>query len=143
MAKRPRELETINIMNLESPKVTTGKSQEEVFNFLNTVENYEQLMPDSLEKFEVTGPKAFLFSLKGMPEIELQIKETREPELVVLGSTSDKFNFSIDLVIEPVSDTQSDVQLLFQGKFNTMMSMMVKGPLQKFINTLSENIQTV
>ena len=86
-------------MNLESPKVTTQKSQQEMFNFLNTVENYEQVMPSSLEKFQVTGSDSFLFSLKGMPQIELQIKETREPELIVLGSTSDKFDFSIDLMI--------------------------------------------
>ncbi|MEP6260867.1 MAG: SRPBCC family protein [Gillisia sp.] len=130
-------------MNLESPKVTTQKSQQEMFNFLNTVENYEQVMPSSLEKFQVTGSDSFLFSLKGMPQIELQIKETREPELIVLGSTSDKFDFSIDLLIEPAGDSQSDVQLFFNGKFNAMMAMMVKGPLNKFITTLSENIQKV
>lgn len=130
-------------MNLESPKVTTQKSQQEMFNFLNTVENYEQVMPSSLEKFKVTGSDSFLFSLKGMPQIELQIKETREPELIVLGSTSDKFDFSIDLMIEPAGDSQSDVQLFFNGKFNAMMAMMVKGPLNKFITTLSENIQKI
>lgn len=130
-------------MNLESPKVTTQKSQQEMFNFLTQVENYEQVMPSSLEKFEVTGNDSFLFSLKGMPQIELQIKETREPEFIVLGSTSDKFDFSIDLVIEPAGETQSDVQLLFNGKFNAMMAMMVKSPLQKFITKLSENIQKV
>ena len=130
-------------MNLESTKVTTQKSQQEMFNFLNTVENYEQVMPSSLEKFKVTGSDSFLFSLKGMPQIELQIKETREPELIVLGSTSDKFDFSIDLMIEPAGDSQSDVQLFFNGKFNAMMAMMVKGPLNKFITTLSENIQKV
>ena len=130
-------------MNLESPKVTTQKSQQEMFNFLNTVENYEQVMPSSLEKFQVTGSDSFLFSLKGMPQIELQIKDSREPELIVLGSTSDKFDFSIDLMIEPAGDSKSDVQLFFNGKFNAMMAMMVKGPLNKFITTLSENIQKV
>lgn len=130
-------------MNLESEKVTAQKSQQEMYNFLTNVENYEQVMPESLEKFKVTGEDSFLFGLKGMPEIELQIQETREPELVVLGSTSDKLNFKIDLTIQPVGEDQSEVQLLFNGKFNAMMSMMVKSPLKKFINTLSENIQKV
>jgi len=130
-------------MNLESNKVTTSKSQQEMYNFLTNVENYKQVMPQSLEKFQVTGENSFLFSLKGMPQIELEIKETREPELVVLGSTSDKFDFTIDLVIEPLGQEQSDVQLLFNGKFNAMMAMMVKSPLKKFIETLSENIQRV
>lgn len=126
-------------MNLESPKVTTKKSQQELYNFLTEVENYEQLMPDSIEKFEVTKPNTFLFSLKGMPEIELAIKETVEPELIILGSTSDKFNFALNIIIESNGDN-SDAQLLFDGKFNAMMAMMVKSPLKQFITTLSENM---
>lgn len=126
-------------MNLESPKVTTEKNQQELYNFLTEVENYKQLMPDSIEKFEVTKPNTFLFSLKGMPEIELEIKETVEPELVILGSTSDKFNFSLNIIIEENGEN-SDAQLLFDGKFNAMMAMMVKSPLKKFIATLSENL---
>lgn len=130
-------------MNLESPKVTTHKNQQEMYNFLTNVENYKEVMPHSLEKFEVTSSDSFLFALKGMPPIELQIKETREPEQIVLGSTSDKFDFSIELLISPAGESQSDVQLFFEGKFNAMMAMMVKSPLKKFINTLSENIQEV
>ncbi len=126
-------------MNLESPKVTTSKSQQELYNFLTKVENYEQLMPESIEKFKVTAPDTFLFSLKGMPEIELAIKETAEPDLVVLGSTSDKFNFALNIIIEANGD-KSDAQLLFDGKFNAMMAMMVKSPLKKFITALSESI---
>jgi len=126
-------------MNLESPKVNTRKSQQEMFNFLSNVENYEQIMPENMQKFEVKSKDTFLFSLKGMPDIALQIKETKEPELVVLGSTSDKFDFTLDAHIEP-AESGSHVQLQFNGKFNAMMAMMVKGPLTKFINVLSENI---
>lgn len=127
-------------MNLESPKVNTQKSQQEMFDFLTHVENYEQLMPESIEKFKVTKPNTFLFGLKGMPEIELEIKETVAPELVVLGSTSEKFNFSLNTVIEAAGENSSDVQMMFEGKFNAMMAMMVKSPLKKLITTLSENM---
>ncbi|SDR66589.1 hypothetical protein SAMN04487764_0076 [Gillisia sp. Hel1_33_143] len=126
-------------MNLESPKVSTRKSQQEMFDFLSNVENYEQIMPENMQKFEVKSSDTFLFSLKGMPDIALKIKETKEPELVVLGSTSDKFDFTLEANIEPAADG-SNVQLQFNGKFNAMMAMMVKGPLTKFINVLSENI---
>jgi len=126
-------------MELESQKVTVNKSQEELFSFLTNVENYEEIMPESKEKFEVKSPDTFAFALKGMPEIELQIKEKRAPEFIVLGSTSDKFNFSLDVVIEDAGPGKSEAQLFFHGKFNTMMAMMVKGPLKKFIATLAEN----
>ena len=127
-------------MELESNKVHVQKSQQELFNFLTNVENYKQIMPDNLEKFEVKSQDTFSFALKGMPEIELQIKETKEPDLIVLGSTSDKLNFSIDVVTEAAGENESRAQLFFHGKFNTMMAMMVKSPLKKFIATLSENV---
>jgi len=127
-------------MNLESPKVNVDKSQQELFTFLSNVENYEQIMPESKEKFEVKSQDTFAFSLKGMPEIWLQIKEKREPNLIVLGSTSDKFDFSLDVVIEDAGNDKSQAQLFFNGKFNAMMAMMVKGPLNKFIGSLAENV---
>lgn len=126
-------------MELESDKVTVNKSQEELFNFMTNVENYEKIMPDNKEKFEVKSQDTFAFALKGMPEIELQIKEKRASEFIVLGSTSEKFDFSLDVVIEDAGPGKSQAQMFFHGKFNTMMAMMVKGPLKKFIATLAEN----
>ncbi len=126
-------------MNLESPKITANKNQQEMFNFLTNVENYEQLMPASKEKFEVIAQDTFLFQLKGMPEIRLKIQDTDEPKLIVLGSTSDKFPFALSIHIDAVNENQSEAQLFFNGEFNAMMSMMIKSPLKKFINTLAEN----
>lgn len=126
-------------MKLESPKVKTSKSQEEMFEFLTNVHNYEQLMPASKEKFEAISTDTFLFQLKGMPEIRLKITETKKPELVVLGSTSDKFPFHLNIFISEAGANESEVFMNFEGKFNPMMSMMIKKPLQKFIDTLSEN----
>jgi len=130
-------------MELQSDKVTVQKSQQELFNFLTDVNNYEQIMPESKEKFQVKSQDTFAFALKGMPEIALQIKETREPEYFKLGSTSDKFDFSLDVEIQSLGDNQSEAQLFFHGKFNTMMAMMVKGPLKKFISNLAENLAKI
>ena len=127
-------------MHIESPKVTADKSQQEMFDFLTNAENYEQLMPESKEKFEVRDEKTFVFGLKGMPVIKLQIRETIEPELVVLGSTSDKLDFTLKAHISALNENQSEVQMEFNGEFNAMMAMMVKKPLSKFIDTLAENI---
>lgn len=130
-------------MELQSDKVTVQKSQHELFDFLTDVSNYEQIMPESKEKFEVKSQDTFAFALKGMPEIALQIKDTREPEYIKLGSTSDKFDFSLDVEIEAAGENQSQAQLFFHGKFNTMMAMMVKGPLKKFISNLSDNLAKI
>ena len=127
-------------MNLESPKVSVKKSSNEMFEFLAKVENFEKIMPEDIDKFEARED-SFLFALKGMPEIRLKLNELVPSSKVVLGSTSDKIPFTLTGNITDTGDNTSDVQLVFDGKFNMMMAMMVKAPLKKFINTLSTNIE--
>lgn len=127
-------------MNLESPRVTVEKSAEEIFNLLSDVRNFEKLMPENIAKFEVIGEDAFIFGLKGMPEIKLVIKEKLGPNKLVLGAASDKLPFTLVADIISVSEGSSSVQLLFEGEFNAMMGMMIKGPIGKFIETLALNM---
>jgi hypothetical protein len=42
--------------------------------------------------------------------------------------------------LESVSATATAVQLHFEGEFNPMMAMMIKGPISKFIETLAQNM---
>ena len=127
-------------MNLESPKVTVSKSAQELFDLLTDVRNFEKLMPDNIAKFEVIGDDAFIFGLKGMPEIKLKMKEKVAPNKVVLGAASDKLSFTLTTSIDAVSDNNSEVKLDFVGEFNPMMAMMIKGPIGKFIETLATNM---
>ncbi|MFC0777070.1 SRPBCC family protein [Flavobacterium sp. HJSW_4] len=127
-------------MNLESPKVTVQKSAQDLFDQLTDVKNFEKLMPDNIAKFEVTGEDAFIFGLKGMPEIKLKMKEKVAPNKIVLGAASDKLPFTLTSNIDTISDSESAVQLFFEGEFNAMMAMMVKGPIGKFIETLANNM---
>ena len=127
-------------MNLESPKVTVEKPAQYIFDALSDVKNFEKLMPDNIAKFEVTGDESFIFALKGMPEIKLKMKEKTAPNKLVLGAASDKLPFTLTGNIDSVSDSSSAVQLKFEGEFNAMMAMMVKGPISKFIETLANNM---
>ncbi|EIA08316.1 hypothetical protein [Flavobacterium frigoris] len=127
-------------MNLESPKVAVGKSAQELFDLLTDVKNFERLMPENIAKFEVIGDDAFIFGLKGMPEIKLKMKEKVSPSKVVLGAASDKLPFTLIANIDAVSDESSAVKLDFEGDFNPMMAMMIKGPIGKFIETLATNM---
>ncbi|AWG23352.1 orotate phosphoribosyltransferase [Flavobacterium faecale] len=126
-------------MNLESPKTTVAKSAQELFNSLSDVKNFEQLMPDNIAKFEVTGEDSFIFGLKGMPEIKLKVKEKIAPSKIILGAASDKLPFTLVANIESISENSSEIQFNFDGEFNAMMAMMVKGPISKLIETLSAN----
>lgn len=127
-------------MNLESPRVSVEKSAQELFDLLCDVKNFEKLMPDNIAKFEVLGEDSFVFGLSGMPEIKLVLKEKIVPNKITLGAASDKLPFSLTADIHALSENSSNVQLLFEGEFNAMMAMMIKGPIGKFIETLAMNM---
>ena len=127
-------------MNLESPRVTVGKSAQELFDLLSDVRNFEKLMPENIAKFQVLDDDSFVFGLSGMPEIKLKMKEKVAPTKLVLGAASDKLPFTLEADINPLSENSSNVQLLFEGEFNAMMAMMIKGPISKFIETLATSI---
>ncbi len=127
-------------MNLESPKVTVNKSANDLCEFLSEVKNFEQLMPENTSKFEVLNEKRFLFALKGMPEIVLELKDVQAPNKVILGAASDKLPFTLTADINEIEADKSEAKLEFAGEFNAMMAMMIKGPITNFIGALTDNM---
>ncbi|WP_420601269.1 SRPBCC family protein [Flagellimonas sp.] len=130
-------------MHIETPKKKVAKSDKEVFDFLTDIKNFETLMPDNIDKFEVLDEKTFKFALKGMPEIILRLKEHIPNEKVVLGAASDKLPFTLTGNIEALGDNESEIGLSFEGEFNAMMAMMIKSPITNFMETLSSNMDKI
>lgn len=130
-------------MQIESRKVTVNKSAEELCSYLSDVKNFEQLMPENTSKFEVLSESSFVFALKGMPEIGLEVKEVESPTRVSLGAISDKIPFDLTGNVEAAGEASSNVTLLFSGDFNPMMAMMIKGPITKFLETLVGNLESL
>ena len=127
-------------MKLESHKVTVEKSAEYLFNTLNDVKNFETLMPDNVVKFEVLDEKTFIFGLKGLPEIKLRMKDKTEFSEIVLGAASDKLPFTLTADLTALSENSTEVYLHFDGEFNAMMAMMIKGPISKLIEAFANNM---
>lgn len=126
-------------MNLETSSITVKKSAKNLYEFLSDFKNFEQIMPKNIDKF-ILKDDGFLFALKGMPTIKLILDEKIEFSKVSLKSASDQFPFSLTANICE-DGNQSKVNFSFEGKFNPMLSMMVKKPLQNFINALNSNLE--
>ena len=127
-------------MNIEGKKITVNKSASELFNSLQKIENFEKLMPDNISKFNVLDENSFLFALKGMPEIALEKKNVTPNSQLVLGAKGGKIPFTLIADLEEKYENETEVQLKFNGEFNPMMAMMIKSPITKFIETLTEKI---
>lgn len=127
-------------MTLESRKVIVNKSTKDLFDILKNPKGYENLMLEEIVHFEHIE-NGFKFRVNGVPEITLKISEIIENQKIVLISENPSPNFSLTGLLNPISDHQSEVQLVFNGKFNPFVKMMVEKPLQKFISRLTDKIE--
>ena len=130
-------------MEIATEKKTVPKSIKDVYEFVIDLKNFEQLMPDSIDKFEVLDNDTFLFALKGMPQIVLKRNNQQPFNQLVLGAASDKLPFTLTDDIDSKNDNETDVVLSFTGEFNPMMAMMIKTPITNFMNALSDNLSRI
>lgn len=127
-------------MTLNSTSNELKLSDQNLFYKLTDINNYEKIMPENISKFEIIDSNTLIFSLKGMPEIKLVFGEKISPSLITLNSSESKINFSLTAHINKIDQSNCNFSLEFNGDLNPMIQMMVKTPLQSFINDLSNNI---
>ena len=129
-------------MKLESVKTVSELNNNLLFEKLCNVENFNKIMPQNISKFEIIDEYTFVFSLKGMPSLKLKIDEKENPNRIKLSSVDSKIVFSLTAHILENDNNTSLFYLEFSGDLNPMMVMMVKTPLQTFIDELSSNINS-
>ena len=64
-------------MHIETPKKQVAKSDKEVFEFLTDIKNFETLMPDNIDKFEVLDEHT-----KHIRNYHYEKKNQPKPEIV-------------------------------------------------------------
>lgn len=126
-------------MKLNSTVNNINISENQLFEKLIVIENFRKIMPENISKFEIVDNETLIFSLKGMPAIKLIIGEKNSPSSIVLNSSESKIIFSLTAKIKKINDNNCSFELEFNGDLNPMIQMMVKSPLQSFINDLSNN----
>ena len=128
-------------MDFQSRKVKLDKSQQEAFDHLKEMSNYEPLMPED-SAFDVhESGEGFSVQLKGLPKVGLKLKEIQEPDFILFASPSDNFNYEMKVNVEADGENSSEVYIDFNGKFNPMIDMMAKKPLTKLIETIADNLE--
>ena len=126
-------------MKLNSKVNNINISDSQLFEKLTAIENYKKIMPENISKFEIINNETLIFSLKGMPAIKLIIGEKNSPSKIVMNSSESKIVFSLTANIQKIDNDNCSFELEFNGDLNPMIQMMVKGPLQSFIDDLSCN----
>jgi carbon monoxide dehydrogenase subunit G len=121
-------------MTIIQNNVVINKPVTEVYNFLNDLNNHEQLMPDNIYNWSSTVEEA-RFTIKNMAKLALKISQRVEnKEIVCVPSEEAPFEVKLIWKVEEVSVTETNATFIIEAQLNMMMKMMASGPLQKLVD---------
>ena len=116
-------------------------SSLKIYDFIINIDNYKTILGDEIRDFEKLSVNEFKIKIGSMPKISLELVENRPSSSVKLLSNDSNLNFQICITVDSVDKNSSVVYVKFEGKFSTMIEMMIKKPLEKFINSLKNKVE--
>ena len=116
-------------------------SSLKIYDFIINIDNYKTILGDEISDFEKLSVNQFKIKIGSMPKISLELVENRPSSSVKLLSSDSNLNFQICITVDSVDKNSSVVYVKFEGKFSTMIEMMIKKPLEKFINSLKNKVE--
>ena len=116
-------------------------SSNEIYDYVIKIDNYEAILGDEIRNFEKLNENQFKIKIGSMPNICLKLVEDEVNCCVKLISNDSNLNFKILISINSIDEKSSVVNVKFYGTFSSMIEMMIKNPLEKFIESLRNKIE--
>jgi len=116
-------------------------SNNEIYDFVIKINNYEAILGSEIRNFEKLSENQFKIKIGSMPNICLELVEDKVNCSVKLISKDSNLNFEIIISINSLDENSSVVIVKFDGRFSSMIEMMIKNPLEKFIESLKNKIE--
>ena len=116
-------------------------SSNEIYDYVIKIDNYEAILGNEIRNFEKLSENQFKIKIGSMPNICLKLVEDEVNCCVKLISNDSSLNFKILISINSIDEKSSVVNVKFYGTFSSMIEMMIKNPLEKFIDSLRNKIE--
>ena len=118
-------------------------SSEKLYSHIIDIDNYEQILKDEIRSFDKLSDNEFKIKIGNMPGINLLLSELQENNEVKLSSNDSNLNFYILIKIDAIESNSSKIKVQFVGNFSSMIEMMIKKPLNAFIDSLKNKIENI
>ena len=118
-------------------------SSEKLYSHIIDIDNYEQILKDEIRSFDKLSENEFTIKIGNMPGINLLLNELPENNEVKLSSNDSNLNFYILIKIDAIESNSSKIKVQFVGNFSSMIEMMIKKPLNAFIDSLKNKIENI
>jgi len=134
------------MVKIESKKVEIKRNVEFVYEYLADFTHFSMVANDKIENFKATQDRCS-FTIKGMTDMGLKIISRLPNESITISNDTDvpssmPLNFLIIFEFERVEPYVTKVIVKMELDANSMIAMMVKKPLEKFVNSLADGMKT-
>ena len=134
------------MVKIESKKVEIKRNVEFVYEYLADFTHFSMVANDKIENFKATQDRCS-FTIKGMTDMGLKIISRLPNESITISNDTDvpssmPLNFLIIFEFERVEPYVTKVIVKMELDANPMITMMVKKPLEKFVNSLADGMKT-
>lgn len=134
------------MVKIESKKVEIKRNVEFVYEYLANFTHFSMVANDKIENFKATQDRCS-FTIKGMTDMGLKIISRMPNESITISNDTDvpssmPLNFLIIFEFERVEPYVTKVIVKMELDANPMIAMMVKKPLEKFVNSLADGMKT-
>lgn len=131
-------------MRLESKIGNIKHKDEDIYTFLTDFNNLKNLVPaDKVQNWQA-DENSCRFTVAPLGEAGVKILEKEPYKLIKLtGIDTVKYTFYLWIQIKQLAESDSRIKLTMEVDLNPMMQMMVKKPLQEFLDKVVDQLEVV
>ena len=130
-------------MNLSRSTDVIKFKASTVYNYLNNPINYESILADEISEFSMIDAKSFAIKIGSLPKISLEHNSNPLELSTSLKSNNEKLSFVFNFKVIEIDQSLCNIEIHFKGEFSSMMQMMIKPPMNKFLDAISKKVISI
>lgn len=130
-------------MKAKSNVLKIAGRPETAYRRISNFSTLGNMMPPQVQDFKATEDTCS-FNVGGMAQIAMRITQRVEPTLVEIGSEEGSpFSFTLTFRFTPTQENEFESVVEANVNVNMIMAAMLKPQMQKFVDTLNNQIKTL
>jgi carbon monoxide dehydrogenase subunit G len=130
------------MIKLESRIGKIHNTEEKIYNFLSDFNNFKDLIPEDKIKNWESSADSCRFTIDSIGEAGMQIVEKQPYGLIKVASkVNNKIEFNFWIQLKQTGEKDTRIKLTIKADVNPMLRMIVKKPLQTFLDSIIDRLE--
>jgi len=131
------------MIKIESDHVQVNASTQNVFTFLEDMNNFKQLLPEDKISEWTSNETSCSFKVQGMATISLiKDRAVENQSIHIKSGEKSPIPFTLDILLKDNGETTEGYNV-FVGEANSFLKMMIEKPLKNLFNHVAKRLTEV